>query len=306
VRVDAAPGRVIEAEVSFVHPHLDMESRTALVRLSIPNADHSLRQGMFASVEIALDTSGAGDVPVVPREAVIDTGLRRVVFVARGNGRFEPVDVAVGSSGDGGVVQILSGLERGDTVVVSGQFLLDAESRIREAVRRHLDRGLPGHEPEPPSATETVAERAPPGEAPKAQVDAVFALYLEIAERLGGVAEDADRFDVGPLARAARDLAARARGPTHDLAQRMAEAADALSRTQGEERRRGFAPLSEIAIALADRAPPSTAIAPSLFVVHCPMAPGSWLQTRAGVENPYYATAMNTCGEVVRTIAAAR
>jgi RND family efflux transporter MFP subunit len=303
VRVDAFPGRVIDGEVSFVHPHLDMESRTALVRLSVPNADRSLRENMFASVEIALDLSGAGDALVVPREAVIDTGLRRVVFVARGNGRFEPVDVALGANGEGGLVQVLSGLARGDTVVVSGQFLLDAESRIRESVRRHLDRGLSGHETPPATAT---GAPAPPGEAPQAEVDALFARYLEIAARLGGVSEDADRFDAAPLARAARELAAAANGPTRDLATKLAESADALARTLGEERRRAFAPLSEIAIALADRAPPSRAIAPSLYVVHCPMAPGSWLQSRPGIENPYYATAMKACGEVVRAIAAPR
>ncbi len=305
VRVDAAPGRVLEAEVSFVHPHLDMDSRTALVRLSIPNADGTLRENMFASVEIALDLSGAGDALVVPREAVIDTGLRRVVFIARGAGRFEPVEVALGLAGDGGVVQVLSGLERSDMVVVSGQFLLDAESRIREAVRRHLDEGLPGHEPAAPKP-DAPAARAPAGEAPQAQVDALFARYLEIATRLGGVAEDADRFDVAPLARAARELAAGARGPTQELATNLVSAADVLARTQGEERRRAFAPLSELAIALADRAPPGSSIAPSLYVVHCPMAPGSWLQARPGIENPFYATAMKTCGEVVRAIAAPR
>lgn len=306
VRVDAAPGRVIESEVSFVHPHLDMESRTALVRLSVPNEDRSLREGMFASVELVLDVFGAGDVLVVPREAVIDTGLRRVVFVTRGEGRYEPRDVALGLSGDGGYVQVLSGLERGDMVVVSGQFLLDAESRIREAVRRHLDEGLPGHEPVAARTPDTAAPRAEPGEAPQPQVDALFARYLEIATRLGGVAEDADRFDVAPLARAARELAAVSRGSTQEQANKLAEAADDLARTQGAERRRAFAPLSEIAIALASRAPPSSSIAPSLFVVHCPMAPGSWLQSHEGVENPYYATAMKTCGEVVRAIAAAR
>ncbi|MCY2960852.1 MAG: efflux RND transporter periplasmic adaptor subunit [Planctomycetota bacterium] len=308
VRFDAIPGRVFDATVAFVHPHLDMETRTALVRLELDNADGPLRQGMYATVEIALDMSAIGVAFVVPREAVIDTGLRRVVFVALGEGRFEARDVEVGSRADGGLVQIRSGVASGDMVVVSGQFLLDAESRIREAVRRHLDAGLPGHEPRPDSApgAKPVVERASEREAPQGKLDAVFSAYLAIAERLGTVDETALRFDVAPLARAAHELAAEARGETKSLATRLAESADGIAKLEGEARRKAFGPLSEAAIALADRAPPSAVVAPSLFVVHCPMAPGSWLQTHEEVENPYYATAMKACGEVVRAVPAAK
>lgn len=303
-RFDAVPGRVFDATVAFVHPHLDMETRTALVRLDVDNADAVLREGMYAAVDLALDLPAAGDALVVPREAVIDTGLRRVVFVARGEGRFEPRDVELGPRGDGGLVSVQSGLASGEMVVVSGQFLLDAESRIREAVRRHLDAGLPGHEPRP--GAEPAVARAREREAPQARLDATFAAYLAIATALGGVDEAALRFDAAPLARAAHELAAAAHGETKQLATRLAESADGIAKLEGEARRKAFGPLSEAAIALADRSPPSASVAPSLFVVHCPMAPGSWLQTHEEVENPFYASTMKACGEVVRAVPAAK
>jgi len=307
-RFDAVPGRVFDGTVAFVHPHLDPGTRTALVRLEIENADGPVREGMYASVDFELGTPASDDALVVPREAVIDTGLRRVAFVALGEGRFEPRDVELGVRGDGGLVQILAGLASGEMVVVSGQFLLDAESRIREAVRRHLDAGLPGHEPAPEAAPglTPVVERAAEREAPQPKLDSVFRAYLAIATRLGGVDEAALRFDVAPLARAAHELAADASGETKRLAARLAEAADAVAKLEGEPRRKAFGPLSEAAIALADRSPASADVAPSLFVVHCPMAPGSWLQSHEEVENPYYATAMKACGEVVRAVHAAK
>jgi Cu(I)/Ag(I) efflux system membrane fusion protein/cobalt-zinc-cadmium efflux system membrane fusion protein len=74
----------------------------------------------------------------VPREAVIDTGTRQIVFVTRDRRHFEPRRVTLGTTGADGAVQVLAGLAPGDTVVTSGQFLLDAESRLREAIEKHL------------------------------------------------------------------------------------------------------------------------------------------------------------------------
>ena len=150
---DALPGRVFKGEVVFVHPHLDMTTRSATARTVVQNVGHELRENMFAEVEITAEVSP--NTLAVPREAIIDSGERQVAFVARGGGHFEPRTVKIGSSGDGGLVEVLSGLSPGELVVTSGQFLLDSESRLREAIQKHLDTSLlaPG-----------AAERKPPSE----------------------------------------------------------------------------------------------------------------------------------------------
>lgn len=134
--VAGIPGRTFEGEVIFIHPHVDMTTRTTLARFVIRNPGLDLRPGMYAAVDIAHEV--AAQALLVPRAAVIDTGLRQVAFVALGEGRFEPRRLTLGPSGDDGVVQVLAGLAPGEPVVISGQFLLDAESRFREAIRKFL------------------------------------------------------------------------------------------------------------------------------------------------------------------------
>lgn len=127
----------VQGEIFFIHPHLDPDTRTATVRARIANPGLRLRPGMYATAR--LRATVARDALLVPREAVIDTGRRRFAFVALGNGRFAPRDVVLGESGDDGLVAVTSGLAEGERVVTSGQFLLDAESRTREAIQKYLD-----------------------------------------------------------------------------------------------------------------------------------------------------------------------
>lgn len=141
--IEGLPNRLFEGEIVFIHPHVDPVTRTATVRISVPNREMRLRPGMYATAEIHARLDDAA--LLVPREAVIDTGTRRIAFVVQGQGRFEPRDVKTGVSSSDGMVQILDGVVAGERVVTSGQFLLDAESRIREAVQKHLaDRLLAG------------------------------------------------------------------------------------------------------------------------------------------------------------------
>jgi multidrug efflux pump subunit AcrA (membrane-fusion protein) len=152
----AQPGKRITGKVSFVHPHVDPMTRTATVRIEVPNPDLSLRPGMYGTVEIA-----AADQPVlqVPRGAVIDTGERQLVFVSLGDGGFEPRQVKIGRSGSDGAVEVKSGLAEGERIVTSGQFLLDAESRFREAIAKYRSEGLLGS---PSGASVGPSEAAPP------------------------------------------------------------------------------------------------------------------------------------------------
>jgi multidrug efflux pump subunit AcrA (membrane-fusion protein) len=143
--VDGVPGAPVTGTVAFIHPHLDPTTRTATVRAYIPNPTFALRPGMYATVTIA--SVPIADALVVPREAVIDTGTRRLVFVALEGGKFEPREVTTGAASDDGLVQIVAGLGTGERVVTSGQFLLDAESRMREAIQKHLADRLPAEQP---------------------------------------------------------------------------------------------------------------------------------------------------------------
>jgi Cu(I)/Ag(I) efflux system membrane fusion protein/cobalt-zinc-cadmium efflux system membrane fusion protein len=130
------PGRRFSGEVLYVYPYLDTKTRTAKLRLAFPNPDLELKPGMYANVYLNPTVSEA--TLVVPQEAVIDSGTRKLVFVALGNGRYQPREVIVGVEGDNNHYQILEGLREGEEVVISAQFMLDSESRLREAIQKML------------------------------------------------------------------------------------------------------------------------------------------------------------------------
>jgi RND family efflux transporter MFP subunit len=132
--LEGMPGQTFGGEVSFLHPHVDHMTRTETVRTMLDNPDLKLKPGMYATVKII--TRPAADAILAPREAVIDTGTRKIAFVAVAEGHFEPRNVRTGLMADNDQVQILEGLASGDRVVTSGQFLMDVESRTTEAVEK--------------------------------------------------------------------------------------------------------------------------------------------------------------------------
>jgi len=129
----AFPGRRFDGKVDFIYPSLSAETRTARVRVVLPNPDRVLRAQMYATVEIEEAATGE-PVLSVPNSAVLDSGARQVVLVARGEGRFEPRTVQLGIHGDDWV-QVLTGLEPGESVVTGANFLIDAESNLRAALQ---------------------------------------------------------------------------------------------------------------------------------------------------------------------------
>jgi Cu(I)/Ag(I) efflux system membrane fusion protein len=130
LRSPALPGRELEAKIAYVYPELDAATRTLRARLELEDPDGVLRPGAW--LEIVL-VAPLGERVQVPAAAVIYAGPRRVVFVQRADGRLEPRDVAVGVVGRDSI-EIVSGLEPGERVVASGNFLIAAESRLRSAV----------------------------------------------------------------------------------------------------------------------------------------------------------------------------
>lgn len=129
VKVSYGTGAELTGRIAYVYPTLDPQSRTLKVRIELANPGLALKPGMY--VDVAPDQETAEGI-VVPDSAVIDTGVRQVVFVEKGGG-FEPRDVRVGSRGDGKAV-ILSGVAAGERVAVRANFLLDSESRLRAAL----------------------------------------------------------------------------------------------------------------------------------------------------------------------------
>lgn len=126
------PGQSLEATIAYVHPTLDPKTRTARVRLELPNPGLTLRPDMYANVAIRVER---GERLVVPQSAVLHAGERSFVFLSLGDGRFRPQAVEVGLRSDG-MLEILSGLEPGQEVVRSGTFLIASESRLRAAMEQ--------------------------------------------------------------------------------------------------------------------------------------------------------------------------
>ncbi|MEE8400240.1 MAG: efflux RND transporter periplasmic adaptor subunit [Desulfobacterales bacterium] len=131
------PGKRFFGKVLYVYPFLSPKTRTARLRLSFANPDYQLKPHMYAN--IYLKSTISEDSLVVPQEAVIDSGVRKVVFVALGKGKFQPRDVILGAEGNDNEFQVLEGLSENEEIVLSGQFMLDSESRLREAVQKMLD-----------------------------------------------------------------------------------------------------------------------------------------------------------------------
>jgi RND family efflux transporter MFP subunit len=133
------PEEALNARVTYVAPTLDAQTRTAIVRFEIANPGGRLKAGMFASLDL---TVPLGRGLVVPSDAVLDSGRRRLVFVSEGNGYFEPREVTVGHVVDGRT-QIVRGLAEGERVAESAAFFIDSESQLRAATQGFAATNVP-------------------------------------------------------------------------------------------------------------------------------------------------------------------
>jgi Cu(I)/Ag(I) efflux system membrane fusion protein/cobalt-zinc-cadmium efflux system membrane fusion protein len=137
VELPFSPGRGVEGKVDFIYPYLTGETRTVKARIVFANPDLELKPDMYANVLIA--TEAVKGVLAIPTDAILRSGQEAVVFVARGDGKFEPRPVRTGAAGDDGFVEIRTGLQPGDRVVTSAQFMLDSESKLREAIQKMME-----------------------------------------------------------------------------------------------------------------------------------------------------------------------
>jgi membrane fusion protein, copper/silver efflux system len=133
VTVRAYPTQPIEGKVTFIYPEVRPETRTARVRIEVPNPEERLKTDMYADVVFQV-RGNQPPVVAIPTGAVIDSGTRQVVLIAKGEGRFEPRPVKLGRRGDG-YVEILDGVTQGEEVVTTATFLIDAESNLQTALK---------------------------------------------------------------------------------------------------------------------------------------------------------------------------
>ncbi|MBU1171908.1 MAG: efflux RND transporter periplasmic adaptor subunit [Proteobacteria bacterium] len=138
------PGKIFRGKVTYIYPYLQQKTRDVVVRLEFENADQMLKPDMFTDVSIRTQKGETGTI--IPEEAVLRSGETNLVFVDRGNGKFSPRRVVPGVAMDHGTIHIISGIVPGDRVVVSGQFLLDSESKLKESLRKMTE---PEKMPEP-------------------------------------------------------------------------------------------------------------------------------------------------------------
>lgn len=158
------PGKTFRGHVTYVYPYLDEKSREATVRMEFHNPGYELKPGMYTTVLLSGEV--AERATLVPDIAVIRTGLRNVAFVTEGPGRYRLRELRLGVRADDDYLQVLSGVVPGETVVTSGQFLLDSESRLREAALKFT---APRGRAEPAPTPVDSSQHAPEGTSPEAQ-----------------------------------------------------------------------------------------------------------------------------------------
>jgi len=289
IRSSYGPERKFSGVVERILPRVEEQTRAATARIVLANPDGFLRPGMF--VEVSFSSELNPDAVLVPDMAVLRSGERNTVFVALEGGFFDPREVELGVRSEGGFYEVLSGLSAGDRVVTSGQFLLDSESQLREAIQKMLQ--PQGAKPASSGATDMRKDT--------------------------GVVHGAVSTELRTLALAAADAAVPLAGDNLDgYKEKLPALRNALSAYLAAEPHAvhgAFGGLLEktvvpddLAMARAGFAPISTAVTNTvlkngqvtgLHAFECSMAKARWLQRDAELRNPFYGSKMLNCGEEI-------
>jgi RND family efflux transporter MFP subunit len=137
VTLSYLPDREFRGRVTYIYPNVDEKTRTARVRMEFHNPGYFLKPGMFATVQVTSELEASA--LLIPNMAILRSGERNTVFVAREGGKFEPRKIALGPQAENDMYQVISGLKEGERIVTSGQFMLDSESQLREAIQKMLE-----------------------------------------------------------------------------------------------------------------------------------------------------------------------
>jgi RND family efflux transporter MFP subunit len=171
VSLASQPDPKFRGRVTYIYPTVDEKTRTARVRMEFHNPGYFLKPGMYATVELSSQLSPSA--LLVPDSAVLRSGEKNTAFVALDEGHFEPRTLSLGARSEGGLYEVLTGLKEGERVVTSGQFMLDSESQLREAIQKMQRPNAPGEVVPPmlPAAPSTVSTAGT--NQPAAQVEPV-------------------------------------------------------------------------------------------------------------------------------------
>lgn len=298
------PGVTYRGKIAFIYPYLSPESRTVQVRMVFNNPGLKLKPDMYTDVVIKSRVSN--NALLVPSEAVIRTGTRNVVIVALGGGKFLPKDVDLGPEGQG-VVQVNSGLTEGDTVVTSGQFLIDSESSLKEAINKMMEaqkpQGLSGEGPAGVTPNKAAANTSPKMELPlltgeQSQlmtklIDAYIRMHKAlVAENPSGVHGEAEVVDGLIRQLKASDSDGKLKGLTGPIDTSL----EGLLKGDLKKERDSFALFSRTVTAYIKGPGRSEGLSSGIKLYYCPMKKEPWLQKDKKVENPYLGKNMLTCG----------
>lgn len=299
------PGQKYEGSVIYVYPYLDPKTREAKVRLEFDNPNNALKPGMFAGV--VLQSTLAAERTLAPRSAVIDTGERQVAFVSLGEGRFEPRNVKIGVETGDNQVEVISGLKPGEMVVTSGQFLLDSEAKMREALAKMMTGDLAAGQKASVKVAQSSTLETLPDELAD-HLDDVISHYFALSQRLASDSlEDIDD-DARELATAMKRAAAidipedQKFWSSHqsEVANVRSNALQLIGTTDIAQARLQFAKVSTSLekILLATGIPRK--VDHEIQVLRCPMyreGQGGtvWMQPAGDVRNPYMGARMLGC-----------
>jgi hypothetical protein len=295
------PGTRHKGKVTFIYPFLSNKTRTVDVRMEFDNSRLKLKPDMY--VDVAISTNPTRSELLVPSEAVIRTGSRNVVVTALGNGKFLPREVTIGLEAEG-LVQILDGLTEEETVVTSGQFLIDSESNLREAVNKMLEVSAgapPGEDP----GTETdkqEEEQAPPPslvlrDDQKKIVSDLLEHYLMVHSAL--VSESA--MDVAAKTHEMHSVLEELKvsdteGSLKAITDSMDSSMEGLHSGDLETAREYFKLFRRTMAELVKGAVREEALSADVKIYVCPMENEPWIQQGAELRNPYLGQDMWICG----------
>jgi membrane fusion protein, copper/silver efflux system len=306
VTLPAFPKQIFQGQIAVISPTIDATKRTIRVRIDIPNAKGQLHPGMYANVEVKIED---GEALTIPVQAALPTGERMLVFVDQGQGKLLPRYVQVGRSFttfDGqeqeSYYRVVNGLQEGERIVASANFLIDAESQVQGALKDWQE--------EQPTPTPGMTEK-PPNQSSDSNFNASLKPVLDSYKKLHGLLSENEFQQVPAEAAVLRKQTdaltdikpASNEGRYTELVQKLHGSADRFNPSNIDQARIEFGQVSADLIAfvkdfMSDPGDP-------LYVIKCPMwrkSPAVWLQDSTQVKNPFLGPDMPTCGTVQETL----
>jgi membrane fusion protein, copper/silver efflux system len=310
VSLPAFPNQTFQGRIALINPVINAAKRTARVRIDIPNAKAQLRPGMYANVEVKIN---GGEGLTIPVQAALPTGERMLVFLDRGQGKLLPRYVEVGGSfttfdgqQEGSYYQVVNGLQEGDRIVASANFLIDAESQVQGALK---DWG--GEEPSSSPPMTEMSSKQSLGSNYDSLVKPMLASYKRLYELLADNNFSQVPAEAVTLRKQIRPLMdmdpPSNQAHYQDLVRKLHGSADRLTPNDIDQARIEFGQFSADLIAFLKDFMPQ--LNDPLYTVKCPMwnkSPAVWLQDSTQIKNPFLGPDMPTCGTMQQSLQAGR